>query len=601
MVRYLDPTVVNNAATWTSEANVLAYDSLYASHSPGATTSWLITGAFTDRVLPDGIEIVGITVELDGRFGEIQPPIEIESPNPKRWEVSLTLNGSTAAATKFASYVTGGLITLGSETDAWDRVWTPSEIASATFGVMVRRGDVLGGEDTASTRYINAIRVAVHFNYDGGSILMADRIVGLQRSVVAPETTPGAGATPTTLLRASKLELAPRPEYTDIAHYGQLVPGDRVLVYESAEGSLAGAPDYNEIGVWLAGRCGRPVSTTLSTGVYRHEFTIDTRNKINPRTYEMHFGSPDDAVSEAFQYVFLRAFGMSFTKKEVSMSGTGMGRRMIDRAQKLGGGGNAVQTLTLSGSPTGGNFTLRFKGAPTTSLSHNATNSAIQAALEALATIGAGNVAVTGSGPFTITFTGALAGKEQPLLEFTNALTGGTSPTPSISGTTKGGWVEYPSAPIVAGKAAVYLATTLAGLPAGKMSQLHKFGFEFTDSFDPVDLMDPDQVSFSDIAEKPHNIISSMGVTMDAGGQTLASVARSQDARYIRVAMTSDQVITSGNPYSLTVDFYGKLKDAGTVEAMGQVQGRNFTVETLYDNAWGQSGRIVLINAVASY
>lgn len=601
MVRYLDPTVVNNAATWTAESNVLAYDSLYASHSPGATTSWLITGAFTDRVLPDGIEIVGITVELDSRFGEIQPPIETESPNPKRWEVSLTLNGSTAVATKFAGYATGALVTLGSETDDWGRAWTPSEIASATFGVMVRRGDVLGGEDTASTRYINAIRVAVHFNYDGGSILMADRIVGLQRSVVAPETTPGAGATPTTLLRASNLELAPRPEYVDITHYGQLVPGDRVLVYESSEGSLVGAPDYNEIGIWLSARCGRPVTTTVSAGVYRHEFTIDTRNKINPRTFEMHKGSPDDAVSEGFQYCFLRAFGMSFTKKEVSMSGTGMGRRMTDRAQKIGGGGNAVQTLAISGAPTGGNFTLRFKGAPTTGLAHNVAAAAIQSALEALSTIGAGNVAVTGSGPFTITFTGALAGKEQPLLEFTNALTGGTSPTPTITGTTKGGWVEYPSAPVVAGKAAVYLASTLATLAANKMAQLHKFGFEFADSFDPVDLMDPDQVSFSDIAEKPHTIISSFGVTMDGGAQTLATLARSQDARFIRVAMTADQVITAGNPYSLTVDLFGKLKDAGTIEAMSQVQGRNFTVETLYDNAWGQSGRIVLVNAVASY
>lgn len=61
---------------------------------------------------------------------------------------------------------------------------------------------------------------------------------------------------------------------------------------------------------------------------------------------------------------------------------------------------NERQSLTVTGGvPTAGTFTLTFGGQDTAALPFDATAAAVQAALEALGTIGAGNVAVTG-GPF---------------------------------------------------------------------------------------------------------------------------------------------------------------------------------------------------------
>jgi len=106
---------------------------------------------------------------------------------------------------------------------------------------------------------------------------------------------------------------------------------------------------------------------------------------------------------------------------------------------------NEVQTLTITGTPTGGNFKLKFKGQKTAAIAYNANAAAVQAALEALVPIGTGNVTCGGGGlpgtPVTITFTGALAGSPQPAIEFVstdNALTGGTSPNGSVAVTTKG-------------------------------------------------------------------------------------------------------------------------------------------------------------------
>lgn len=97
------------------------------------------------------------------------------------------------------------------------------------------------------------------------------------------------------------------------------------------------------------------------------------------------------------------------------------------------------QTLSISGTPTGGTFTLTYKGQTTAAIAFGATASAVQTALVALSTIGAGNVTCSG-GPLpgsavTISFTGALA-NDTTLLTHTDSFTGGTSPAAALSATT---------------------------------------------------------------------------------------------------------------------------------------------------------------------
>lgn len=98
-----------------------------------------------------------------------------------------------------------------------------------------------------------------------------------------------------------------------------------------------------------------------------------------------------------------------------------------------------VQTVTVNGAPTGGTYTLSFNGQTTSALAFNAVAADIQAALVALSTIGAGNVTVTGSGPFVVTFAGALAPGYQPDITADGSLlTGGTSPSVTVAHTVSG-------------------------------------------------------------------------------------------------------------------------------------------------------------------
>jgi hypothetical protein len=117
----------------------------------------------------------------------------------------------------------------------------------------------------------------------------------------------------------------------------------------------------------------------------------------------------------------------------------------VDAAGSIEAGANELQTVTITGTPTGGTFTPAFMGAtgtPTPTVAYNATAAAFQAILETIPTIGVGNVTVGGGPgpgtPYTVTFVGNWAEYDVPLLTFTNAFTGGTTPAIAAVQTTVG-------------------------------------------------------------------------------------------------------------------------------------------------------------------
>lgn len=108
----------------------------------------------------------------------------------------------------------------------------------------------------------------------------------------------------------------------------------------------------------------------------------------------------------------------------------------------LGLGTNEVQTVTITGTPTGGTFRLTFDGEQTATIAHNANAATVQAALEALDNLDAGYVVVGGGPgpgtPYTVQFTGPLADRNVPQMTASHAFTGGTAPNIAVTTTTAG-------------------------------------------------------------------------------------------------------------------------------------------------------------------
>jgi hypothetical protein len=124
-----------------------------------------------------------------------------------------------------------------------------------------------------------------------------------------------------------------------------------------------------------------------------------------------------------------------------------------------------VETLSITGAPTGGSFTLTYSGQTTAAIPYNATALQVQQALIALSNIGAYEVFCTGgplpTTPVVITFDGTLTGTVSgaPLTK-TDSLTGGSSPATSIVRTTTG-----LSNTLAAAKSHLFIPADVGALP----------------------------------------------------------------------------------------------------------------------------------------
>lgn len=103
-------------------------------------------------------------------------------------------------------------------------------------------------------------------------------------------------------------------------------------------------------------------------------------------------------------------------------------------------GTNEVQTVTVTGAPTGGNYRLTIFGQTTGTIAFNASNATLQGLLDALDAFEPGDVVVSGTATARVlTFGGQYATEDVPQVTATNiALTGGTAPTVTTATTTPG-------------------------------------------------------------------------------------------------------------------------------------------------------------------
>lgn len=145
---------------------------------------------------------------------------------------------------------------------------------------------------------------------------------------------------------------------------------------------------------------------------------------------DTHFFAPKLKLQDGFE---LRSEYGQYMIPEITL-------QAVEDEEYVASGANEVQTVTITGSPTGGNFKLTFYGQQTANIAYNAAAADVLAALEALTKIGEDNVTVTGSagGPYTVTFVGDLELTSLQLMTASHTFTGGTSPNIAVTQATDG-------------------------------------------------------------------------------------------------------------------------------------------------------------------
>jgi coat protein Gp5 len=101
---------------------------------------------------------------------------------------------------------------------------------------------------------------------------------------------------------------------------------------------------------------------------------------------------------------------------------------------------NEVQTVTITGTPTGGSFTLTYEGKTTAAIAYNATAAQVRTALIAGTDLTANQISAAG-GPLpgtavTVTFD---TGTNVSQMTAAGSLTGGTTPAVAVTTSTAGG------------------------------------------------------------------------------------------------------------------------------------------------------------------
>lgn len=100
------------------------------------------------------------------------------------------------------------------------------------------------------------------------------------------------------------------------------------------------------------------------------------------------------------------------------------------------------QTITVTGA-TGGSYTLTYKGQTTVAIPYNSSAANIKTRLEDLSSISTGSITVTGTNPYTVTFTGVYAGQDVGQMTATSSLTPGGSTVvvnTTVAGINAGPW-----------------------------------------------------------------------------------------------------------------------------------------------------------------
>lgn len=233
---------------------------------------------------------------------------------------------------------------------------------------------------------------------------------------------------------------------------------------------------------------------------------------------------------------------------------------IVETTPGVDGSTSEVQTLTLSGTPTGGTVTLGFKVNSTTTpaIVFNSSAAALQTALLAMPLFTTGDVVVTG-GPLpaveTLAFGGQYANAELPVLTISNGLTGGTAPTATLTRLAPAA-TSAALIPILGSQFDYFVSTTMAGLVTQTVKQTRLFNFQIKigKRYGPVKpLNTSSNGTYTAIAELKPEFTVSFSVGADAEGFAWLSALRANTMLFVRQLATGP-LIEAGFPYFFKAD-----------------------------------------------
>jgi len=396
---------------------------------------------------------------------------------------------------------------------------------------------------------------------------------------------------------------SPTIETDMFAPPGALVPTIPLINDDFTEGSMEGRVDYNGLAFVLAGLFGNPTINDLGGGAYEWLWSWDGRRPLRPVSYTLHYGFPESAdVVTGWIFNTLEISGGRADGFDVSGDGFG---KALSAGQTLGGITNEVQQIAITGTPTGGDFTITWNGETTDDIPYNANAAAVLAALEALDSIEPGDVTVGGGAlpgtPITVTFKGVYSGENVAAMTTTDSLTGGTAPASAVTTTTPGAdnAVDIPAVPAGAVQGNVYLDTSWAGLGGTQLLHAYEMGINIGERLERVRPINKSKSSDGviDMSEQEHMITLMLGRNSVADAQ-LAKL-RAGTRSFVRCEWEGD-IISGSDAYLFQTDACIIYQEAGEPDDVDSVHAREYSGRIAIDPTSKKAIACKLVNSLPS-
>ena len=384
---------------------------------------------------------------------------------------------------------------------------------------------------------------------------------------------------------------------------GSKVNNMGVLNHVSSKGTFSGVHSFTEAIYAFESYVGSSGPDTLAGGGKKWRY-IPSAGDADPfRLFTLQRGSKQRG--RQVNDVLFNSIQITLTRQGANISGAIIGKA-VTPGITMNLERNEVQTLSKTGTPTAGTFTLTYSGQTTAAIAWNATAATIKAALEALSNIAVGDVSVSG-GPLpntavVITFKGALANTNVgALVVDSTSVTGGTF---AIATTTEGnvGASEITQMPISGSQINVSLDDTFAGLGATQLVDNFSVQINLPEKYDTKRVLNRSLASWKEPVEKAMEPTVVLILEANSYSDALYAAAKDENlpTQYLRVDALGIEIPTTSDNYEWVFDAPLKLQAATENGDQSGVDSYTFTFQIVEDDEMGSFFDTYFVNDIAS-
>ena len=419
----------------------------------------------------------------------------------------------------------------------------------------------------------------------------------LDRGQLGLETTAGTIAPALSAVGALGFDAQPAGSQGIVNTMGYFVATGSYPNERYANIKVSGTMCYNALTYVYESLLGKTVPSGGGTAKTRLYLPSPIR-AADIQTYTLEVGNSRRARRAA--YMYFKESQFEFSRKMTKYDGVAEAQALNEAAQLST---SAVQTVTITGTATGGSFTLTFNAITTGAIAYNSTAAAVQTIMDTA--FGQGQFIVAGGPlpgtPMTFTFTGDYGQQTVAIMTANSALLTGTTPVAVPATTTPGVTATaIPVVPIQPSTIDCWVDTSWATLGTTQLTRGFNLKYTLGDRTAPVWAMRSSVAGF--VSHIANDLKATGSVLVGIGDPSIdlmLTALESGTKQFLRMKSTGPAIPGGGN-YSHQVDLCITAGNPYKVGDQDKVLAYEFPFEIAFDPTSGNFMQVQLINALAT-